>query len=135
MNDAQQTELFLLALAIYREARGTSQVAKIAVGCVIRNRVQNPAWYGKDWFTVITKKFQFSSFNNGDPNSTVFGAPGDPIWQQCLDVAKAVYSGTAVDNTCGALYYYNDPAKPDWAFGPNAYKHVADVGPFHFYKP
>jgi N-acetylmuramoyl-L-alanine amidase len=69
------TDTFLLALAIYREARGEDLAAKIAVGCVIRNRVQHPSWYGRSWFEVITKPYQFSSFNLGEPNSIVFGGP------------------------------------------------------------
>lgn len=134
MDTKQLTELYLLALAIYREARGASQAARVAVGCVIRNRVQHPAWYGKDWFTVITHPFQFSSFNKGDPNSATFGSPIDPVWQACVEAATSVYGGSAVDQTNGALFYYSTPIQhlPDWV---SQYKRVADIGPFHFYKP
>jgi hypothetical protein len=58
--------------------------AKIAAGCVIRNRVQHPSWYGRNWFEVITKPYQFSSFNPGDPNSAVFGSAADRPWQDSL---------------------------------------------------
>ena len=74
----QFTNIFMLALAIYREARGEDMAGKIAVGCVIRNRVLHPSWYGRTWFECITKPYQFSSFNLSDPNSIVFGSPTDP---------------------------------------------------------
>src|SRR5271169_2984705 len=95
------TNTFLLALAIYREARGEDRAAKIAVGCVIRNRVQHPSWYGRTWFEVITKPYQFSSFNLGEPNSTVFGSPNDPAWQDSAAAALSVMGGAA-DPTGGA---------------------------------
>jgi N-acetylmuramoyl-L-alanine amidase len=131
------TDVFMLALCIYREARGESQDAKQAVGWAVRNRVEHPSWYGKDWFSVITKPFQFSSFNRGEVNSIVFGAPEDVAWAQCVQAAFDVIVSNVPDATGGATFYYdrsldkkNDP--PKWAA---LYVHTADVGNFHFFKP
>lgn len=128
--------VFLLALCIYREARGEDDQAKLAVGCVVRNRVQHPSWYGKTWFEVITKPYQFSSFNRGEVNSIVFGDANDRAWRKCVDVAVQVLQD-APDPTGGATYYYdksldrvNKP--PKWAA---EFVHTCDIGAFHFYKP
>ena len=128
------TNVFMLALCIYREARGEADDARLAVGCSIRNRVQRPGWYGKDWFSIITKPWQFSSFNKGEVNSIVFGAPSDKAWIRCVEIAVEVMQG-APDPTGGATYYYDkslDANPPKWA---EEYVHTADVGAFHFYKP
>jgi N-acetylmuramoyl-L-alanine amidase len=128
------TDTFMLALAIYREARGEDLTGKVAVGCVIRNRVQHPSWYGRNWFAVITKPYQFSSFNAGDRNSAVFGSAADRAWQDSLAAALRVMAGVP-DPTGGATFYFdqtlvNNP--PKWA---SIYLHTADIGAFHFYKP
>src|ERR1700686_3280399 len=67
------TDTFMLALAIYREARGEDLTGKIAADCVIRNRVQHPSWYGRNWFDVITKPYQF------DGLMAVEVARGNPV--------------------------------------------------------
>jgi N-acetylmuramoyl-L-alanine amidase len=129
----QFTNTFMLALAIYREARGEDMAGKIAVGCVIRNRVQHPSWYGRTWFECITKPYQFSSFNMSDPNSIAFGSPTDPAWQSSLGAAIRILSGEP-DPTGGATFYFDksrDKNPPRWA---GLYVHTADIGAFHFYK-
>jgi N-acetylmuramoyl-L-alanine amidase len=128
------TDTFMLTLAIYREARGESLTAKIAVGCVIRNRVQHPSWYGRTWFDVITKPYQFSSFNLGEPNSIVFGAPNDRAWQDSIAAALGVMRGEP-DPTGDATFYFdqtraNNP--PKWAA---TCAHTTDIGAFRFFKP
>jgi spore germination cell wall hydrolase CwlJ-like protein len=128
------TDTFMLALAIYREARGEDLTGKIAAGCVIRNRVQHPGWYGRNWFDVITKPYQFSSFNPGDRNSAVFGSAADRAWQDSIAAALRVMGGEP-DPTGGAAFYFdqtlaNNP--PKWA---SIYVHTTDIGAFHFFKP
>ena len=128
------TSTFMLALAIYREARGEGISGKTAVGCVIRNRVQHPGWYGRNWFDVITKPYQFSSFNSGDRNSVVFGAAADRAWQDSVTAALHVMGGEP-DPTGGATFYFDqtrDNNPPKWA---SIYTHTTDVGAFHFFQP
>jgi spore germination cell wall hydrolase CwlJ-like protein len=128
------TDTFLLALAVYREARGEDLAAMIAVGCVIRNRVQHPGWYGRTWFEVITRPYQFSSFNLGEPNSIVFGSPTDRAWQDSVSAALSVMGG-APDPTGGAKFYFDESTlkdPPKWA---STYVRTADIGEFRFYKP
>ena len=128
------TDTFMLALAIYREARGEDLTGKIAAGCVIRNRVEHPGWYGRNWFDVITKPYQFSSFNPGDRNSAVFGSAADRAWQDSIAAALRVMGGEP-DPTSGATFYFDQTRAdnpPQWA---SIYVPTTDIGAFHFYKP
>ena len=62
------TDAQILALTIYGEARGESTEGKIAVGSVILERVDHRDWDGKTIPEVCLKKWQFSCFNENDPN-------------------------------------------------------------------
>src|SRR6185295_16250998 len=61
-------EITLLALTIYREARGEPHEAQIAVAHTVKNRISKPGWWGTDIVSVLTKKWQYSSLT--DPNDT-----------------------------------------------------------------
>jgi len=138
LNKNQAWEFALLALCIWREARGEGFQAKRAVGHVIRNRVMDPSksWFSGDWEKVILQPFQFSSFNPGDPNAAKF--PGDPKttpgWQECLDAAEDVYSGLMSDPTNGATHYFDKSLKdnpPKWAA---TAQFKVQIGNMYFYK-
>jgi N-acetylmuramoyl-L-alanine amidase len=133
MNDYSQfDDRRLLALCIWREARGTKTEAKFAVGCSIRNRVNHPCWWGKDYRSVILKPWQYSSFNEGDPNETQFPFESELIWNVCLEIAQEVMDGQA-DTTQGATSYFDkslDSHPPSWA---SALKHTVDIVLFHFF--
>lgn len=58
----------ILALTIYGEARGESVEGQIAVGSVILERVDKKGWMGKTISSVCLKPYQFSCFNENDPN-------------------------------------------------------------------
>ncbi len=70
MNDMflKLSEKQILALTIYGEARGESTEGKIAVGSVILERVDHRDWDGKTIHEVCLKPWQFSCFNERDPN-------------------------------------------------------------------
>src|SRR5436190_18312786 len=86
------TETFMLALAIWREARGEPPDAKRAVGWVIRNRVQRGGWFGADYGAVILKPAQFTSFSAGDPNAARFPRFDDSSWRDAVTAAVDVLS-------------------------------------------
>ena len=72
MNDAPMLlRRFILALAVWREARGETPVGKLLVAQTIENRVQDRRWPAT-YEDVITQPWQFSAFNKGDPNATLF---------------------------------------------------------------
>ena len=123
----------LLALCIYREARGESFLGKRAVGCCVRNRVLARTYFGIDYSSVILKHWQFSSFNATDPNSSVWPIDGEPVWMECLAEANNVLGGID-DMTNGALFYYSPPlTAPPHAWG--AVIATAHIGNLNFYKP
>ncbi len=62
------SEKQLMALTIYGEARGEPDKGKIAVGSVILERVEHRDWDGKTIHEVCLKPWQFSCFNENDPN-------------------------------------------------------------------
>ena len=123
-------KVYLMALCVWREARGTSQDAKRAVAHAIKNRAVKPSWWGNGFVDVILKPLQFSSFNVGDPNATKFPAQADPIFLNILDIVARVLVDDE-DLTDGATHYHDRSVFPDWAA---KMKRCAEVGPFTFYK-
>jgi len=130
----QYDNVNLLALAIWREARGEVCDAQLGVGCSIRNRVNHPTWWGHDYRSVILDKWQYSSFNPNDPNDTKYPGDTDSVWLQCLENASLVINGNCPDNTDGAQSYFDkslDNNPPKWAA---TMTHTLDLGRLHFYK-
>ena len=141
---------FMEALALYREARGESKAAKAAMLAVIRNRAAQSPKFGWPRTTtgVITQKYQFSSFNPNDPNSTLWpdvNSPGQ--WQAWLDCCDVVQTPMLADPTNGANAYHAIPVEgyiykdahgeekklmpPNWA---TADAFVMQIGKNKFYK-
>ena len=126
-------EKVLLALCIYREARGEVSEARRAVAWTVRNRIySNTHWWGRTWAEVITKPYQFSSFNRNDPNVTVFPLSEDSAWLDCLAIASEVYEGHGGDVSGGATHYHDDSiVPPTWTGNMNL---ILKVGRLNFYK-
>jgi N-acetylmuramoyl-L-alanine amidase len=128
-------EIILLALLMWREARGQVFPAQLAVGCSVRNRVNNPGWWGKDWISVILCGDQYSSFNKGDVNSTLFPQEKDMLlFRRIILAAEDIINGYQPDTVQGAQSYFDrslDSNPPKWAA---EMVHVCDIGDFHFYK-
>jgi N-acetylmuramoyl-L-alanine amidase len=132
MKPQEAYEMILLALCNWREARGEPIESKIAQAWSVRNRVQQPRWWGHDWVTVILKPFQYSSFNLNDPNASKFPAMTDASWDECLQVASDVYSSVGSDPTGGATSYYDTSiAPPAWT---SSMTKTVQIGNFIFYK-
>jgi spore germination cell wall hydrolase CwlJ-like protein len=93
---------FLLALVMYREARGEGQTGMLAVGHVIANRCH---MWGKTYHDVILGENQFTSMSvHADPNDIAWPVLEDEVFY----LAENVYSGMASDVTNGALYYADE---------------------------
>lgn len=134
MNAAESYEFILLALCVWREARGEIVSAKFAVAWSIRNRVVKPSWWGRDWISVILKPLQYSSFNVNDPNAVKWPDPRDTTWMSSVQAAQAAYLGNGDDPVSGATHYFDrslDGNPPAWAA---SMIHVIDIGNLHFYK-
>ena len=131
------SDLHLIALAIWREARGEPIEGKRGVAFVIANRVRKPGWWGKDWKSVILKPWQFSSFNSNDPNSSKWPTDdSDPTFNDCLTAAYEAHDGLGADPTSGAFYYHDTSIPFPKAWGEESqYENTLTVGRLKFYKP
>ena len=123
----------MIALAIYREARGEPDEGQIAVAYSIVNRAKDPL---KRWpsnpIEVITQPWQYSSFTApGDSQLVKF--PKLIEAKEYLRKAYRVYHGLVPDPTKGANHYHGDYMSPfpKWA---DARKKTTHIGQHIFYK-
>jgi spore germination cell wall hydrolase CwlJ-like protein len=103
---------FLLALCIWREARGETPRGRRLVGATISNRVADPRW-PKDYPGVILQPLQFSSFNANDPNAVQFPKVDDPAWPDCVAAADETFEDAAHPLTT-ANHYHVIGLNPAW---------------------
>lgn len=132
MGAADSYQPFLMALCLWREARGQSDDAKRGVLHVILNRAA-ARFRGSDPASVILWPYQFSSFNVKDPNAALIPTPINPyVWKSWL-ACCAIVDAPGDDPTGGALMYESEPLamRPDWA---TPDKQTAEIGPFRFYR-
>lgn len=136
----------VLALTIYGEARGESIEGQVAIANIIMNRfLSNTFKYKNNVGNVCLEKFQFSCWNDNDPNrakllslanSLVIGDIKDTILRQCLAVARNIVGNHFVDNISGNKNYmtnnlFNSNKKPSWAI--NA-KNIKVIGNHTFFN-
>lgn len=106
-------DYFMMALCLWREARGEGRPGQVAVGCVVRNRtLRNHSTF----YEEVVKPWQFSSITaKGDPQLSLYPLPMDAQWQQCSTLAQSIVNGEVQDVTGGATLYWNpkaiDPGK------------------------
>lgn len=131
LNEQQSLDFTLLALCVWREARGESLEGKKAVAWSIRNRVTHPAWWGTDWATVILHPWQYSSFNLSDPNATKWPMKHEMAWRDSIDAAVEAWEAIAPDPTGGATHYHADNITPAWTL---KMVKLAHIGNHIFYK-
>jgi spore germination cell wall hydrolase CwlJ-like protein len=132
----QAYEFILVALCVWREARGEPRDAKRGVAWTIRNRAMQPSWWGKDWVSVVLKPWQFSSFNADDPNVAKWPSPQDSAWLACMEAAEEALSGSGEDPTGGATHYHDaslDRNPPSWACD-GSMQPTAHLGRLRFYR-
>ena len=110
-------ELDTAARTVYGEARGEGLDGQRAVAWVIRNRVENPGWWGDSWESVCLKKWQFSCWLESDPNREKLQSVGyeDPDLRRCLRAVLEVMDSSD-DPTQGSTHYLVSTLepKPNW---------------------
>lgn len=133
--DSRAYQEVLLALLIWREARGEDELARQAVACCVRERVNRPGWWGDDWVSVCSLKYQFSSLGApGDPQLIIWPQSWDSNFSQCLAIAAGVIAGQIKHPAPGANSYFDDSIKnhpPDWAKPEN---YCGKIGKLNFYR-
>ncbi|NLY55742.1 MAG: cell wall hydrolase [Firmicutes bacterium] len=121
MSDFVDKEIEFLARTIYGEARGENLETQLYVAWVIRNRVQAKGRFGATYEEVVTKPFQFSSWNQDDPNFERVLQPTGAAWRTALGIAQAVYYAPEKFNPIPGIYHFYDrtldAARPSWAEG------------------
>lgn len=112
----QDWDKAVLALVIWREARGEPIEGKLGVANVILNRV-TATHLPDQWDDIIERKWQFSSLTApGDGMLVQWPHDGDQAWLDSMQAAERVFSRNGVDNTGGATFYCNlDVCDPTWA--------------------
>lgn len=128
----------ILARTIWGEARGEPLAGKEAVANVVINRLRHAQkrggfWWGHTIVDICTKPYQFSCWNENDPNYKKLIAVGsdDAQFAVCLRIARRAVVGTLPDNTGGADHYHADTIMPSWA---RDRAPIAVIGNHIFYK-
>ena len=90
------SDLYLLAKCIYAEARGEPSIGQVAIGAVVRNRVESSS-FPNTIAGVIYQPYAFTAVSDGqinlEPNDTAYKAARDAL--------------NGWDPTNGCIYYYN----------------------------
>lgn len=134
----RRREVDVLARTLYGEARGETVRGKEAVACVIVNRANRAQarggyWWGNTIEEVCLKPWQFSCWNENDPNRAKVLAvgPGQRVFDTCVRIAKRAVSGCLQDMTKGATHYHTKAAMPVWSRGRPV---CAELGRHQFYN-
>lgn len=125
----------LLARLLFGEARGEILEGQVAVANVVMNRAKIGGWYGKTVKEVALKPWQFSCFNEDDPNLRLTASPPmrEPF-TQCELIAELALKYLLTDNTGGATHYANlDVCAPAWAKS-DKMVHLCKIGRHTFFK-
>lgn len=129
------SDLELLALCVYGEARNQGLDGMLAVASVIVNRANNPCWWGSDIKGVILKAYQFSCLNEKDPNRKMLesialdfkgGLERFASLKSCYWVAKGIIEGFLTGNIKGATHYHTKAISPEWKEKMSLVKQVGD---------
>ena len=126
---SSQSPLILATMCVFGEARGGSYELQKAVANVIRNRAivlcerKRAASLLDAIKYVVLAKWQFSCFNDNDPNKSKLIVPlqweRPEVWESCLEAVRTVFVSNASDNTEGATHYFVASMKvvPIWTDG------------------
>lgn len=143
--NAQERDVFLLALVAYAEARSEQQAGIRAQIWSVLNRHDAGKWYsGKTIGETLFKPYAYSALNTTDPNrgKAVSVDWNDPVWQLCRTEAESALAGLTADPTSDATHYFvAGSPEPDWVSGVRDGKQVApaatfccQIGRHKFYK-
>lgn len=122
----------VLALTLFGEARSERVEGKVAVGCVVRNRVAARRFGGDNYKSVCLAPWQFSCWKReGGPENyeAVLKAarliharkPLGSALRECLWVSEGVLQQHAMDITRASTHYMTsalwESKPPKWAIG------------------
>jgi Cell wall hydrolyses involved in spore germination len=101
----------VMALCVWREARGEPMDAKIGVAEVIRNRAaRNKTSYDEE----VLKPKQFSAFSKNDPNAVKFPRRDERAewraFEDCIVAVETALKGSSI--VAGATHYHDTSISP-----------------------
>lgn len=117
-NEIQEKENDVLTLArtIYGEARGESTMGKKAIACVVLNRYKSGKWFaGTSIAETCLKKFQFSCWNENDPNKKKIENMKAEDLGECYEIACHAVNGHQPDIVFKSTHYHTENIHPKWA--------------------
>jgi len=117
------SELECMAKAIHHEAANQPLKGQLAVGQVIRNRVQSGR-FPKSFCAVVNQPGQFFS-------TAGYAVRGDKRWQTALAVARLAEQTSTPQVAPGALYFHANYVRPAWT---HHRQMVAQIGAHLFYR-
>lgn len=134
------TEIDVLALTVYAEARGEPIEGRIAVACVIRNRVFDGRW-GQTYASVCLWPKQFSCWNAGTEANhvklialteqlTAGTLIPDALLEECYWIAEGIITNRIGARVGNSTHYHTIKVDPSWA--PTGHL-IARVGSQLFY--
>ena len=126
-------DLDIMAKTMWGESRNQDTSCQIAVANVIKNRAEARRWYGNTPKEVCLKEWQFSCWNEGDPNKEKMEqlSKTDPIYIKMLGIGFLVLSGKIKDNTQNSTHYHTKAVKPKWSYDVQP---VCEYGEHLFYN-
>lgn len=113
---------------ILGEARGESFEGQIAVAEVIRNRANNPSWWGNNPDSVCLKKFQFSFWNDKKLARKTLSKISGEVYQVA---SRAWFESENSNLTKGATHYCRYDSYPFWR---SKLKFICRIGDHLFFK-
>lgn len=135
MTVAEAQEVFVPALAVWREMRGESDLARCACFWVIRNRsTDNAHRWPRSLYEVVTQRNQFSSFNQGDPNASLMPRSDHAADWQAWQQIQGIIDNPGTDPVEGANMYEAEPdgvPRPAWT---QEAELIKQIGKTRFYK-
>jgi N-acetylmuramoyl-L-alanine amidase len=119
----QGSAVDILARTLWGEARGEPVRGKEAVAAVVMNRIARARsraggyWWGNSVETVCLKPWQFSCWNDTDPNAAKLPrvTVTDRQFRICLRIARRAVGGVLDDPTGGATHYHRRGILPPWS--------------------
>jgi len=125
-------EVAELALLVWREARGETYDAKVAVAYVVVERAKIGGWWGNSILEVMAKPYQFSSMTDPKDRQLVKWPLWTPDYEICVAIARDVLSGVAVNPMHGADHYHDTSiAPPEFTHGA---RYLGKLGRLMFYR-
>ena len=127
--------IVMLALVVWREARGQAFACKLAVAYVAVTRAEDPRknWWGDDMLAVLFTPMQFSSVTDKHDAQLVLWPRENASWTECLRAAAAAYFHWEKNPAPGATHYHSFKVQdPPAAWGKADF--IVKVDDIYFFK-